>query len=120
MKKKNPALAGFVFSSVFQMTGFLFFLIMGHIIALVLLLFPLTAVEVVADIRSGAVPGHLLVLHIILSSASFHKIDFMCILKNSYHLQPGFTVMILLFWIMIGEAIQGEWYFYHHEPANIQ
>ena len=102
------------------MIGFLFFLVMGHIVALVLLLFPLAAVEVVADIRGGAVPGHLLVLHIILSSASFHKTDFMCILKNSYHPLPAFTVMILLFRIIIPEANQGEWYFYHYEPANVQ
>jgi hypothetical protein len=85
--KKIPHLRDllFVLSFSHRVVAAYLFLVMGNIVTFCFPLLIVAAVDVVFILRDGPVARHRLILHIVLTSTSFHIIDFMCDVKNSYH-----------------------------------
>ena len=88
MEEKSRLAAGsalFVFSFPHGIVVVDLLLVVGNVITLSFPLFVAAAIDVIFILRNGPVTRHCFVLHIVLTSTSFHMIYFMCNVKNSYH-----------------------------------
>jgi hypothetical protein len=90
-------LSASVLSAIFQVSTFCFAAVMRYIIALNILLFTFTAVDVIFVLGHWPMARHRFVLPGILTSASFHKIDFRDVPKNSYHFSTRLEHMMQIF-----------------------